>query len=69
MRSEEAQARLMVGQGSSDPWHEDIRFLGQQIRRAKEALGKRFEEAIRHIIDDPHVLSEFKLDIASDRTL
>jgi hypothetical protein len=69
MRSEEAQARLMVGRGMNDPWQEDIRFLAQQIRRGKEALRERFQGAIGRIMDDPHVLSEFKLDIASDRTL
>lgn len=69
MRSEEAQARLMVGQGTSDPWEEDIRFLGQQITRGREALGEQFQEAIGRIMDDPLVLAAFKLAIASGRTL
>lgn len=69
MRSEEAQARLMIARGMTDLWHEDIRLLAQQMRRGKDALGERFQEALGRIMDDPHVLSEFKLDIASDRTL
>jgi hypothetical protein len=60
MRSESAQARLIVAKGSTDLWNDDIEFLVGQIRRADAVLGEPFKEAIERIKHDPHVPTEFK---------